>query len=285
MHLRILIADHVLDILCQNIHNIMELIEGLFWRLRKLTYFPVDFDEGILLNLLCETEASVIGGQCDHDPAQCRACPWLQQDVTVAQTDLKLGSKIVRIVECARVHVTFSGDSSVKCRTIPRSPERSWWVKNPGLSICRLLARSQNTGWADSSNGQKIFPLSSIRLYKLTEETDLRYILYIASLLREWCRSNWPDGEMIWLSGSSHCESTRKEVYPCLDRPVHHPLVDGSDKYERDKVSFVRARNVSCECGAKTCDSLPRQCGCWYSAEQGRVEFDSGKKGFAQKEA
>ena len=90
---------------------------------------------------------------------------------------------------------------------------------------------------------------------------------------------------MIWLSGSSHCESTRKEVYPCLDRPVHHPLVDGSDKYERDKVSFVRARNVSCECGAKTCDSLPRQCGCWYSAEQGRVEFDSGKKGFAQKEA
>ena len=30
MHLRILIADHVLEILCQNIHNIMELIEGLF---------------------------------------------------------------------------------------------------------------------------------------------------------------------------------------------------------------------------------------------------------------
>ena len=88
---------------------------------------------------------------------------------------------------------------------------------------------------------------------------------------------------MIWLSGSSHCESTRKEVYPCLDRPVHHPLVDGSDKYERDKVSFVRARNVSCECGAKTCDSLPRQCGCWYSAEQGRVEFDSGKKDLRKK--
>ena len=185
MHLRILIADHVVDILCQNIHNIMELIEGLFWRLRKLTYFPVDFDEGILLNLLCETEASVIGGQCDHDPAQCRACPWLQQDVTVAQTDLKLGSKIVRIVECARVHVTFSGDSSVKCRTIPRSPERAWWVKNPGLSICRLLARSQNTGWADSSNGQKIFPLSSIRLYKTKNRGNWPEIYIIYCLLAQ----------------------------------------------------------------------------------------------------
>ena len=87
----------------------------------------MDFDEGILLNLLCGTEASVIGGQCDHDPAQCRACPWLQQDVTVAQTDLKLGSKIVSIVQCARVHILFAADNSVKCQgwDHPRSPELS----------------------------------------------------------------------------------------------------------------------------------------------------------------
>ena len=76
----------------------------------------MDFDEGILLNLLCGTEASVIGGQCDHDPAQCRACPWLQQDVTVAQTDLKLGCKIVSIVQCARVHILFAADNYVKCQ-------------------------------------------------------------------------------------------------------------------------------------------------------------------------
>ena len=99
----------------------------------------MDFDEGILLNLLCGTEASVIGGQCGHDPsyAQCRSSstahshsPLLsvaQQDVTVAQTDLKLGSKIVSIVQCARVHILVAADNSVKCQgwVHPRSPELS----------------------------------------------------------------------------------------------------------------------------------------------------------------
>ena len=34
----------------------------------------------------------------------------------VAQTDLKLGSKIVSIVQCARVHILFAADNYVKCQ-------------------------------------------------------------------------------------------------------------------------------------------------------------------------
>ena len=110
---------------------------GCLGGLKRLAYFLEDFDEGILPNLLCRTEASVKGGQCGHDPsyAQCRATahshsPLLsvaQQDVTVAQTDLKLGSKIVSIVQCARVHILFAADNSVKCQgwDDPRSPELS----------------------------------------------------------------------------------------------------------------------------------------------------------------